>query len=557
MATSVLSPLRIPQEQSAEQRSRKERRFAALLVTGLTAAALVVHGYHPFAEDGGLYMAGIKRVLNPALYPYGAEFVLGHLRFSLFAPAVAAVVRCSGMRLEVVLLAIYLASTWLTLAAGWMLASRCFDGLRERVGAVVLLAAWLPLSIAGTSLMLMDPYVTARSISTPCVLLALVGVLDFLRSVQLRERWRWGRLALAMVAFAVAAAMHPLMAAYGFGCALALGLTLPERRGVRMAVALGLCCAAVMVAAVLQTVAQPESAAYHGVAMSRYYWFLSQWQWYEWIGLAAPLAILAGAAWQERGRGDSARAALTLMALVTGSIAIVIAVVFARAESATHIVARLQPLRIFQQVYIVMILFVGAALARWLGRRTLLWAGVFGLLAAIMWTVDRQTFPASAHLELPSLSGAEPPANAWVQAFEWIRASTPVNAVFALDSDYITKAGEDAQCFRAIAERSVLPDYSKDGGEAAITPSLTAAWAAGQSAQARLSEESDAERLAALVPEGAEWVVLERGAATSFACDYANAAVKVCRLPGVEPAGGVRLSLRSQPASQPMQPATR
>jgi len=27
------------------------------------------------------------------------------------------------------------------------------------------------------------------------------------------------------------------------------------------------------------------------------------------------------------------------------------------------------------------------------------------------------------------------------------------------------------------------------------------------------------------------WVVLERGAVTAFLCDYANEAVKVCRLP--------------------------
>jgi hypothetical protein len=377
-----------------------------------------------------------------------------------------------------------------------------------------------------------------------------------MQSVQTHEQWRWGRLVLAMIALCVAAAMHPLMAAYGFGCVLTLSATLPQRRGARMGAMLGLCGAALVVAAVLQTVAPAESPEYHSVVMSRYYWFLSQWHWYELVGLAAPLAILAAVAWRERGRGNT-RAALAQMAVVTGSIAVIIAALFARADLQTHIVARLQPLRIFQQVYVVMILFVGALIARWTGRRPVRWVAVFGLLAAVMWTVGRQTFPASAHLELPALSGTDQPVNAWVQAFEWIKASTPVNAVFALDADYITKAGEDAQGFRAIAERSVLPDYSKDGGEAAITPALTPAWAAGQSAQARLSERSDAERLAALTPEGAGWMVLERSASTSFPCDYANAAVKVCRLPGVEPTGGVSVSFGSQPASQPMRQATR
>jgi hypothetical protein len=517
---------------------------------------LFVHGYHPFAEDGGLYIAGVKRMLNPALFPYGAEFVLGHLRFSLFAPAMAALVRWSGLRLETLLLVVYLASTWLTLAAGWMLANRCFPNRRERAGAVALLAVWLPLPIAGTSLMLMDPYVTARSISTPCVLLALVGMLDFMQSVQALGPWRWGRLVLAMVSLCVAAAMHPLMAAYGFGCVLALAATLPERRGARLGATLGLCGAAAIVSGVLRMAAPPESAEYHRVAMSRYYWFLSQWHSYELVGLAAPLVILAGVAWRERGRTDSARAALAQMGVVTGSIAVVTAGFFARVDFPTHMVARLQPLRIFQLVYVVMILFVGAVLARWAGRRPVRWVAAFGLLAAAMFAAERQTFPASEHLELPSRSGAERPLNAWVQAFGWIRTNTPADAVFALDADYITEAGEDAQGFRAIAERSMLPDYSKDGGEAAITPSLTSAWVAGQSAQTGLSERSDAERLDALVPEGAGWIVLKRSASTSFACDYANAAVKVCRLPGVVPAGGVSASLRGRPALQPTQRAT-
>jgi hypothetical protein len=227
-------------------------------------------------------------------------------------------------------------------------------------------------------------------------------------------------------------------------------------------------------------------------------------------------------------------------------IAVVVAAIFAREGAATHLVARLQPLRVFQQVYVVMILFVGAALAGWMGRQWLRWGIVFSLLAVVMFTAERQTFPASAHLEFHEAENA----NSWVQAFRWIKANTAVNAVFAMDADYITRPGEDAQGFRAIAERSALPDYSKDGGEAAITPSLTAAWTAGQTAQSKLSERSDAERMAALIPAGAGWVILVRGAATSFACDYTNAEVKVCRLPSADSADGVRLSSRSHPALQ-------
>ena len=185
-------------------------------------------------------------------------------------------------------------------------------------------------------------------------------------------------------------------------------------------------------------------------------------------------------------------------------------------------------LRVFQVIYVVMILFVGAQLSIWLGRRKLGWVITFGVLAAVMFFAERQTFPSSPHIELPS----EHPNNSWMQAFEWIRTNTPNDALFALDSDYITKPGEDAQSFRAIAERSALPDYSKDGGEAAITPSLTNDWKAGQMLQSRLSERTDKDRLATLVPAGVNWVVLMNTANTSLPCAYANGAVKVCRLPG-------------------------
>jgi len=98
-------------------------------------------------------------------------------------------------------------------------------------------------------------------------------------------------------------------------------------------------------------------------------------------------------------------------------------------------------------------------------------------------------------------------------------------------SDYITKPGEDAQSFRAIAERSALPDYSKDGGEAAITPSLTREWERGQTLQTRLSERTDDDRIASLRPAGVSWIVVSRNSNTAFPCAYTNAAVKVCHLP--------------------------
>ena len=506
--------------------------FATGLVTALTLFAFAVHGYHPYAEDGGLYMAGIKRVLDPRMYPHHSEFVLEHLRFSVFAPMVAAMVRGSGLNLEIVLLLLQFASFWTTLFAGWMLAARSYSQREVRVGAVSLLAVWLTLPIAGTSLMLMDPYVTARSVSTPCALLALVGALAFLLPRGSIPGTRRRGLALCGVSLTVAALVHPLMAGYALACVLALGAASPWIWKTRGMASIGLCFAGVATAMAIQSMSLPENMAYLSVAMTRRYWFLSEWQWYEWIGVAAPLLILGWVATARRHEGNETRIVLARMAVVIGCTATIVALLFARVGLATHLVARLQPLRVFQLVYVVMILAVGAELAgRVLKRRAIRWIAVFGMLAAIMVLAERRTFPASAHIELPAELQWSAQKNAWVQAFLWIRQNTPKDALLALDADYITKPGEDAQSFRAIAERSALPDYSKDGGEASITPGLSSAWVEGQNAQSGLSNVTDARRIAALKHLGVDWIVLERSAATAFVCDYANEAVKVCRLP--------------------------
>ena len=191
--------------------------------------------------------------------------------------------------------------------------------------------------------------------------------------------------------------------------------------------------------------------------------------------------------------------------------------------------AKVQPLRSFQIVYVVMLIVLGAALGEFVLRRSAVrWMAALALLGGVMVVVERMTYPDSGHLELPGLA----PSNEWEKAFLWVRQNTPVDALFALDADYEDEPGEDTQGFRAIAERSALPDFSKDGGVAAIRSGLTEEWVAGQRVQAGLSEESDAERVAALGPAGVTWVVLQRGASTALQCPFINARVKVCRVPG-------------------------
>ena len=550
--------------QAGRGRQRRERSFALLLVGALTLFAVAIDGYHPCAEDGGLYMAGVKRLLDPALYPHSTAFVLEPMRHSLFAPTVAAAVRLTHLSLPVVLLAFHLASIWLTLFAAWMLAVRCWTSRPARIGAVVLLACWLALPIAGTALLFMDPYATARSLSTPAMVLALLGALDMTARgspFPSQKRKRQRGLLLCAASLAVAAAMHPLMAAYALGATLMLLAARSPNRTLRLCATAALATSALALAACLQAVARPESAAYLRIAMTRTYWFPAQWRWYELAGLAAPLAILTIFAFRKPGapsiplgalsiprslrngwelasqylgrtgeEANDASRALARMAIAVGATSCLIALLFARAAAATHLIARLQPLRAFQIVYLVLALTLGATLGeRILRRRAWRWAAAMLLLGGISFTAGRTAFPNSNHLELPGTA----PRNPWAQAFLWARDHTPKDALFALDADYINAPGEDAQCFRAIAQRSALPDYSKDGGEASIAPGLTADWVRGQAAQQSLSAPSttDERRVAALQPLGVTWLVLQEGATTRLNCPYANSAVKLCHLP--------------------------
>jgi hypothetical protein len=147
------------------------------------------------------------------------------------------------------------------------------------------------------------------------------------------------------------------------------------------------------------------------------------------------------------------------------------------------------------------------------------------LSAGIFLAVQRASFPASPHLELPGKTDASP----WVQAFVWARANTAPDALFALDARYVNLDGEDAQNFRAISQRSSLPDFSKDGGEAANQPALAARWQPAADAQQHLSALPAAERRARLKAFDPDWMVLASSAAVDTPCPYDNGAIKICR----------------------------
>lgn len=501
---------------------------ATLIVTGcLAVVAVLVQGYHPYAEDGGLYLTGIKKILDPSLYPSLTGFVTAQIQFSLFAPAFAALVRATHIHLMAATLLIYIASIWSSLVAAWMLAARCFNRIEACIGAALLLALWLAMPVAGTSLMLMDPYVTARSISTPCGLFALVGTVDLHH--YLRESIPIPRLKMACYAASllIAEAAHPLMATYAFaGVILFLAWSLPNR--IWRITSLGvLTLFAFAAATCIYSLSPSQSQEYIRAAQTRAYWFIDTWQWYEVFGLVAPLLVIAAIARFSKSAGWEVNRLIAQSAVLAGAIGIAIAILFAHLSSASYSVARLQPLRIFQSIYLLMIVLLGGYLGvTFLKRNLWRWAALFVMGGGGMLVLQLQTYPNSAHIEFPGTTSQ----NDWEQGFKWISENTPRDALFALDAKYIAAPHEDSQNFRAIAERSALPDYSKDGGLAAIAPALARQWNYGENLQEHLNRESDFDRERKLAPLGVSWIVLSPGVPTDMACPYSNQSMKVCRL---------------------------
>ena len=495
----------------------------------LTPLSLLILGYHPFAEDGGLYLAGVEYLLNPSLFPYMRQFVTAPLHYSAFAPCIAFLARHSGMPFDIVVFVSFIVCLWATIFAAWCVAKQCFLSTREQMGATLLVSLWLSLPAAGTSLMLIDPYLTARSLSTPLVLLALASALAACSAQQAGDHFALRRrIAMALVWIVLAAVFHPLMAGYGAAfvlCVLWMEAPRPASRQLRALLLLG---AGLALAASIQIASRAPSPAIARVALTRSYWFMAQWEWFEILGLVAPLIILSVIMRSPRFSGLRP---LGRASIVIGITAVLISICFARSSLGSFAVAHLQPLRVFQLIYFALLLALGGWLARALLHEVKSrWAAAIVVLGTPVLIPAWLVFPHSPHIELPLRHTGGTRTNQWVAAFSWIRQNTPQDAFFALDANYISDSNEDAQSFRALSERSALPDYSKDGGETAVNSELSESWARGVDAQQTLSAESDMSRHQTLDPLGVTWMVLRGDAKTAATCPYNNGTVKVCRL---------------------------
>jgi hypothetical protein len=272
--------------------------------------------------------------------------------------------------------------------------------------------------------------------------------------------------------------------------------------------------------------APAASPAYHEAAKLHGFHYIQNWTWYEQLGIVAPLLLFWWFARAARRREWLALARVCRAFVAYDLIFLVAALVVdlpARFES----LARLQPLRSLHLLYMAMFVVIGGFLGEFvLKNRVWRWLLQFIPLCLGMFLAQRSLFPASAHVEWPGAA----PRNPWAEAFLWVRQNTPIDAVFALDPQYMHIAGEDEIGFRCLAQRSRLADAIKDNGVVSMFPPLAEEWWAQVQAQTPWQnfQAQDFDRLKKQY--GISWVVVQQPGGAGLECPHQNAAARVCQL---------------------------
>jgi hypothetical protein len=497
--------------------SEKYKTLAVLWL--LTAGALVVHGYHPYAEDAEIYLPGVERILNPQLFPVGREFFASHASLTIFPKLIAFSLRVTHLPMDAGLFLWHVASIFLLLLACWELSGLLFSNgkqanARARWVGVCLVAALLTIPVAGTALYIMDQYLNPRNLA------AFAGVFAVTRTVEKKY-------VLAALWLGFGGSVHPLMAAFAFSfCILLIAMERFDKSAVTSP-AVGMMTALCCLLPFGISLDPPTSAAYHAAAMRHHFHYIQLWQWYEQLGILAPVALFWWFSRLARAR-EWRRLELVCRALIVYDLIYFSAALLVDLPARFESLARLQPLRSLHLLYMLMFLIMGGLVGEYvLKNRAWRWLALFVPLGMGMFAAQRSLFPTSAHIEWPGAA----PTNEWAQAFVWVRENTPVDAVFELDPDFMQLPGEDTTGFRCLAQRSRLADLSKDSGAVSMFPPLAEEWWTQVQAQTPWKSFRAEDFLRLKSKYGASWVVVQQPGVAGLECAYQNSAVRVCRIP--------------------------
>lgn len=501
---------------------RRRFLFPALIpVLLFSVLGFLTMGYHPGAEDDGVYLAAVKADLNPALYPHDSAFFRVQMRASIFDNCMAAFVRATHIPLAWSELLWQAISILILMAACWSIVCRLFEDAPARWGGLAMLGAMLTLPVAGTALFIADQYLHPRNLASALIVLAVARILA-------GRRWQ------AAPLLALAALLHPLMAAYGisFCCVLVLVTTEWPRESFRlrrpaMEHAEARMARSAVVLVPFGWLFSPPSQAWVDAMTTRHWFRLYGWTWYEWLGALGPLVLFGVVARVARHRGERQLSQFATALLIYGLLQQAFAMILL-APRRWIALSTLEPMRYLQLVYVFLALIGGAYLGRCvLKADAWRWAAFLILAYGSMFAVQRHLFAATEHLELPGRASA----NQWLQAFAWIRTNTPSDAYFALDPYYLAAPGEDYHSFRALAERSVLADAIKDTSVLSKAPELVPVWQAQVQAQTGWSRFGPADFARLKREFGVDWVLVSDPSRAGLPCPWRNAELAVCRIP--------------------------
>jgi hypothetical protein len=463
---------------------------------------MLIQGYHPGLEDDAFYLAAIKHNLNPSLFPHDADFFRLQFQATIFDKVIAYSIRLTHLPIDWAVLLWQFAATLLILWGCLSIARLCFRSAHAQWAAVMLVAVLLTIPVSGTAVSLTDQYLHPRALATAAILGAIVATL--------KERWR-----TAAVLLAAAFLTHAIMASFGLSFCIFLAWK-PSRTQLQMATLL----------LPLGWLFEPASDAWRQAASTRQFYYLNRWSWYEWLGVIAPLVLLWWFSRIAQRKELPVLARLASRLVYFGLFQMVVGLVIMLPQQFERL-RPFEPMRYLQLVYLLFFLIAGGLLGECvLGKHTYRWVLLFLPLGLGMFYAQRQMYPATTHLELPGTRSNNP----WLEAFAWIRQHTPTDSLFALDPYYMELPREDFHGFRALAERSVLADYVKDGGMAARVPRLAPRWQREVEAQTgwKNFQAADFHRLRNSF--GVNWVVLAQPPVAGMTCPYQNQGISVCRL---------------------------
>jgi hypothetical protein len=493
------------------------------LLLALTLFAVLVQGYHLGLEDQAIYLPAIKKNLNPALYPQGAEFFLAQTRATILGELVALSVRTAHLPLDTVIFLWQVCAIFLILWACLRLSRKLFSSPWAQWSGVVMVGVMLTLPVTGTGLYIVDQYLHPRALATALLLFMLGEVLD-------------GRYLRAGLWIIPAALLHVQMAFYGV--LLAIFFLLPDRwfAAKPNIEQQGQGAIAGLLLPIFSLMRRP-SPSWLEAARTRHIHYLLQWRWYEWLGIFAPVALLAWFSKLEgcpagENPGDSQLSDVCRRLVAFGIFIFVVAAIVTMPPGFERFTP-FQPMRGYHLLYVFFVLIVGGLAGQFiLQRHPWRWLLLFVPLSLTMFYVQRQLLPSSPHIELPGAA----PRNPWLKAFAWIKntQNTPIDAYFALDPHYLELQAEDEHGFRALAERSMMADYVKDSGVVLLFPALADEWQREVRARDGWDRFQAADFRRLRDTFGVTWVVLENSnfsfAAGEIACPYKNELVRVCRI---------------------------